>query len=119
MEVNFFSDVLFKSCCSSAFVQASDHRYRVFEFSVEVQTEFFGGPHTTYQHGPEPIIECTVVEVDAVVDRATDLWVFWIEPPTFVILGCNVSGNGLALADDKVPLLKHRMREGKMATEFL
>ena len=110
--------------CSKVIVQVHLFRHPTTDtgflnFRWRFKRNFFGGPHTTYQHGPEPIIECTVVEVDAVVDRATDLWVFWIEPPTFVILGCNVSGNGLALADDKVPLLKHRMREGKMATEFL
>ena len=56
---------------------------------------------TTHKRGPEPIIE-----VDALIDRATDLRVSRIEPPALVILGRDVGGDGLALAEGEVTLLK-------------
>ena len=57
---------------------------------------------TTYEHSPEPIIE-----VDALVDGATDFRVSRIEPPALVVLGRDVGGDGLALAQGKVTLLKY------------
>ena len=56
---------------------------------------------TTYEHSPEPIIE-----VNVLVDRTSDLRVSRIEPPGLVVLGRDVGGDGLALAQGKVPFLK-------------
>ena len=61
---------------------------------------FLVWPFTTYKRSPEPIIE-----VDALVDRATDLRVSRIEPPALVVLGRDVGGGGLATIDGEVPLL--------------
>ena len=91
---------------------------RLEELQIEGIDWQFMGPRNTYEKCTEPLFQGTVVEVNALVHRATDLWVSRVEPLTFVILGRNVAGNGLALAHDKVPLLQPMRLFSKMNCNF-